>query len=156
MKSDAKIHELLNEVLTAELTAVNQYFIHARMMKNWGFLRLAEHERKESIDEMKHAQQVMDRILYLEGVPNMQRYWKVNVGETVPEQFAADLELEYQAVKRLNDAVTACRAAGDHGTAELLEEILASEEEHVDWIETQLGMIKQLGANAYLAEHIHE
>ena len=154
MKADAKIIELLNEVLTAELTAVNQYFIHARMMKNWGFLGLAEHERGESIDEMKHAQQLMDRILFLEGIPNMQRYWKVNVGETVPEQFAADLDLEYQAVKRLNDGITACRAAGDNGTAEMLEQILVSEEEHVDWIETQLGLIKQLGASAYLAEHL--
>ncbi len=156
MKSDPKIIEILNEVLTAELTAINQYFIHARMMKNWGFLKLAEHERKESIDEMKHAQQVMDRVLYLEGIPNMQRYHKVNVGETVPEQLAADLQLEYDAVKRLNDGIKVVRDLGDHGTVELLEEILVSEEEHIDWIETQIGLIKQLGATAYLAEHLHE
>ncbi|MBK7402605.1 MAG: bacterioferritin [Myxococcales bacterium] len=156
MKSDPKIIEILNEVLTAELTAINQYFIHARMMKNWGFLKLAEHERKESIDEMKHAQQVMDRVLYLEGIPNVQRYSKINVGETVPEQLAADLQLEYDAVKRLNEGIKVVRDLGDHGTVELLEEILVSEEEHVDWIETQIGLIKQLGANAYLAEHLHE
>lgn len=156
MKGDAKIIEVLNEVLTAELTAINQYFIHARMMKNWGFARLAEYERKESIDEMKHAQQVMDRVLFLEGIPNMQRYFKINVGETVPEQLQADLELEYEAVKRLNAGIKVCRDLGDNGTAELLEEILCSEEEHIDWIETQVGLVKQLGATAYLAEQLHE
>lgn len=156
MKGDAKIIEVLNEVLTAELTAINQYFIHARMMKNWGFDRLAEYERKESIDEMKHAQQVMDRVLFLEGIPNMQRYFKVNVGETVPEQLQADLQLEYEAVKRLNDGIKLCRELGDNGTAEMLEGILVSEEEHIDWIETQVGLVKQLGATAYLAEQMHD
>jgi bacterioferritin len=154
MKGDAKIIEVLNDVLTAELTAINQYFIHARMMKNWGYEALAEYERHESIDEMKHAQTLMDRILFLEGIPNMQRLWKVNVGETVPEQLKLDLDLEYEAVKRLNDGVRTARELGDNGTADLLEKILVSEEEHIDWIEAQLELIKQLGAPNYLAQQI--
>ncbi len=117
-------------------------------MQNWGYLRLAAKVKHESIDEMKHADAVLDRILYLEGIPNMQRLNKVNVGENVPEQLAADLQLEYDAVKRLNDGIKVVRDLGDHGTVELLEEILVSEEEHVDWIETQIELIKQLGDNA--------
>jgi len=154
MKGDAKIIEVLNDVLTAELTAINQYFIHARMMKNWGFEALAEYERHESIDEMRHAQTLMDRILFLEGIPNMQRLWKVNVGETVPEQLKLDLDLEYEAVKRLNDGIRTARDLGDNGTADLLEKILVSEEEHIDWIEAQLELVKQLGAPNYLAQQI--
>ena len=155
MKGDAKIIEVLNEVLTAELTAINQYFIHARMMKNWGYEALAEYERKESIDEMKHAQTLMDRVLFLDGIPNVQRLWKVNVGESVPEQFECDLNLEYEAVKRLNDGIRLARELGDNGTADLFEKILVSEEEHIDWIEAQLELIKQLGAPHYLAQQIH-
>ena len=155
MKGDAKIIEVLNEVLTAELTAINQYFIHARMMKNWGYEALAEYERKESIDEMKHAQTLMDRVLFLDGIPNVQRLWKVNVGESVPEQFECDLNLEYEAVKRLNDGIRLARELGDNGTADLFEKILVSEEEHIDWIESQLELIKQLGAPHYLAQKIH-
>jgi bacterioferritin len=155
MKGDAKIIEVLNEVLTAELTAINQYFIHARMMKNWGYEALAEYERKESIDEMKHAQTLMDRVLFLDGIPNVQRLWKVNVGESVPEQFECDLNLEYEAVKRLNDGIRLARELGDNGTADLFEKILVSEEEHIDWIESQLELIKQLGAPHYLAQQIH-
>ena len=155
MKGDAKIIEVLNEVLTAELTAINQYFIHARMMKNWGYEALAEYERKESIDEMKHAQTLMDRVLFLDGIPNVQRLWKVNVGESVPEQLECDLNLEYEAVKRLNDGIRLARELGDNGTADLFEKILVSEEEHIDWIESQLELIKQLGAAHYLAQQIH-
>lgn len=155
MKGDAKLIELLNEVLTAELTAINQYFIHARMMKNWGYAALAEHERNESIDEMKHAQIVMDRVLFLDGIPNVQRLWKINVGESVPEQLECDLNLEYEAVKRLNEGIRVARELGDNGTSDLFEKILVSEEEHIDWIESQLELIKQLGAAHYLAQHIH-
>ncbi len=156
MKGDARIIDLLNDVLTAELTAINQYFIHARLQKHWGFLRLGEHTLHESIDEMKHAQQVIDRILYLEGIPNLQRYGKVMVGETVPEQFKLDLEVEYVAVKRLNDGIVLCRDVQDDGTRDLLTKILVGEEEHVDWLETQLELIKTLGEAQYLAQHIHE
>lgn len=156
MQDDAKktIIGLLNEVLTAELTAINQYFVHAKMCQNWGFERLYKKIWAESIDEMKHADSLIERILYLEGVPNLQRYWKVNVGETVPEQFRLDLELEEQAIPRLNAAVRACREAGDNGTAALLESILVSEEEHKDWLEAQLHLIATVGESAYLAEQI--
>ena len=120
MQGDAEIIELLNDVLTAELTAINQYFIHAKMCANWGYHRLAEHGRDESIDEMKHADVVIERILYFDGVPNMQRLFPVRVGETVPEQLQLDLELEYAAVERLNNGIAACVAKGDNGTRELL------------------------------------
>jgi bacterioferritin len=156
MKGDSRIIELLNEVLTAELTAVNQYFIHARLQKHWGYQRLGDYTFHESVDEMKHAQQVIDRILYLEGIPNLQRYGKVMVGETVPEQFKLDLEVEYAAVKRLNDGIVLCRDLKDDGTRDLLTKILVGEEEHVDWLETQLELVKALGDAHYLAQHIHE
>jgi bacterioferritin len=154
MKGDDKVIELLNEVLTAELTAINQYFIHAKMCANWGFMRLAGHNRAESIDEMKHAEQLMERILFLEGIPNVQRLFKVNVGETVKEQFQVDLALEEVAVKRLNDGVAACRDAGDNATRELLEGILKSEEEHADWLETQLELMETIGEAHYLAQQM--
>lgn len=145
---------ILNDVLTAELTAINQYFIHAKMCENWGYSRLAQQVRDESIDEMKHADQIIDRILFLEGVPNMQRLNPVRVGETVPEQFDADLQLEYAAIKRLNDGVAACVAAGDNATRALLEGILVSEEEHTDWLETQIGLIAHLGEANYLSQQL--
>ena len=154
MKGDKQIISLLNDVLTAELTAVNQYFLHARLCHHWGYGRLYERVRKESIEEMKHADQLIERILYLEALPNLQRYGKVNVGQTVPEQFQLDLLVEYDAVKRLNEAIEACRAAGDNGTRDLLERILREEEQHVDWLETQQETIKQIGVERYLSEQL--
>lgn len=154
MKGIPEVVEVLNEVLCAELTGINQYFIHAMMCRNWGYSKLAEHSRAESIEEMKHAQQVIERILYLEGVPNMQRYMKVNVGQDVPEQHGFDLDLERDAVKRLNAGVELCRAKGDHGTRALLEKILVDEEEHVDWLEAQLEQIEAMGLQNYLAQQL--
>jgi bacterioferritin len=156
MQGDAEIIELLNEVLTAELTAINQYFVHAKMCEHWGYERLAEHGRHESIDEMKHADRVIDRILYFEGVPNMQRLFPVRVGETVPEQFEFDKQLEYEAVQRLNRGIAMCVAKGDNGTRELLADILVAEEEHIDWIETQQEAIRQIGLERYLAQQLHD
>jgi bacterioferritin len=155
MRGNDEIIEVLNEVLTAELTAINQYFLHAKMMQNWGLTRLAEHTRAESIDEMKHAEQITDRVLFFEGVPNFTRYLPLRIGETVPEQFKSDLEFEYAAVERLNRGVALCREAGDNGSRELLEGILVSEEEHIDWLETQLEAIEQVGTENYLAQHLH-
>jgi len=154
MKGDKQVITLLNDVLTAELTAVNQYFLHARLCHHWGYGRLYERVRKESIEEMKHADELIERILYLEGMPNVQRYGKVNVGQTVPEQFQLDLQVEYDAVKRLNEGIEACRTAGDNGTRTLLERILHEEEAHVDWLETQQETIKQIGAGTYLSEQL--
>ncbi len=155
MQGNPEIIELLNEVLTAELTAVNQYFIHAKMCDNWGYKKLAEYTRSESIDEMRHAETLIERVLYFDGVPNLQRLLPLHVGETVPEQFENDLAVEYAAIERLNRGIAACVAAGDNGTRSILEEILRSEEEHCDWLETQLETIRQLGHVAYLSEHIH-
>jgi bacterioferritin len=156
MRGDSNVIDLLNEVLTAELTAINQYFIHAKMTANWGYERLAEHNREESIDEMKHADAVIERILFLEGVPNMQRLSPVRVGETVPEQFDLDLDTELAAVKRLNDAIAACVAAGDNTTRSLFETILESEEDSVDWLETQIEAMRQVGEQQYLAQQLHD
>jgi bacterioferritin len=156
VQGDPTIIGILNDVLTAELTAINQYFIHAKMCSNWGYERLAEHAREESIDEMKHADQIIERILFFEGVPNMQRLNPVRVGETVPEQFQVDLELEYAAVKRLNDGIAACVAAGDNATRAMLEEILVSEDDHIDWLETQQETIRQIGEANYLAQQLHD
>ena len=155
MKGQAAIIDLLNAVLTAELTAINEYFIHAKMCRNWGYLRLADYVKKESIDEMKHADRIIERILYLEGIPNLQRLNKVNVGETVAEQFRLDLQLEKEALVRLNDGVKLCRDLGDNGTEALLKDILVGEEEHADWLETQLGLIEQIGEQNYLAQQLH-
>jgi bacterioferritin len=155
MRGNPQVIELLNDVLTAELTAVNQYFIHAKMCKNWGFDRLADYVRHESIDEMKHADELIERILFLEGVPNMQRLNSVRVGETVPEQFDADLQLEYAAIERLNAGIAACVAAGDNATRALLEQILVAEEEHTDWLEAQIELIRTLGEANYLAQQLH-
>jgi bacterioferritin len=156
VQGNAEIIELLNEVLTAELTAVNQYFLHSKMMENWGYGRLASHTKHESIDEMKHAEQITDRVLYLEGVPNFQRHNPLRIGETVPEQFQADLRLEYDAVERLNRGIAKTVELGDNGTRELFEQILVSEEEHVDWLETQLETIRQIGAENYLAQQLYD
>ena len=156
MRGNDEIIGILNEVLTAELTAVNQYFLHSKMMDNWGYRKLGAHTRHESIDEMKHADQVTDRILFFDGVPNYQRYFPLHIGESVPEQFQADLELEYTAVERLNRGIVVAVAAGDNGTRELLASILVSEEEHIDWLETQLETIRQIGAELYLSQHLHD
>lgn len=151
MKGNAKIIELLNEILTNELTAINQYFAHAKMCQNWGFVTLGSKIREESIDEMRHADQIIDRILYLEGMPNLQRLGKISIGENVPEQLRADLALEVAAVTFLNQCVAECVKAGDTGSMELVKSILVSEEQHIDWIEEQLGLIDSVGLQNYLA-----
>jgi bacterioferritin len=156
VKGDPAIIDLLNEVLTNELTAVNQYFLHARICENWGYERLFAKLRAESIDEMKDADELIERVLYLEGLPNLQRLGKVNVGENVPEMFRLDLELERNAIAVLNRGIEQCRKAGDNGSAELLEDILEGEEEHANWLEAQLTLIDQVGVAAYLAEQIKE
>ncbi len=156
MKGDPKVIEALNEVLTGELTAINQYFLHARMCKNWGYERIASKVWAESIDEMKHAQAVTDRILFLEGIPNLQKLGKLNIGETVPEQFESDLKLEYVALATLKKAIKIAIEAEDYTSRDLFEKILADEEHHVDWLEAQLGLIKDLGKSAYLAEQMKD
>ncbi len=156
MKGNKKVIELLNDVLTGELTSVNQYFVHAKMCRNWGYLGLAARVKKESIDEMKHADDLIERILYLEGVPNVQRLYKVNVGETVPEQLKLDRQLEMDAVARLNKGIALCLEVGDNGTRELLVDILVSEEEHLDWLETQLSLVASIGEAHYLAQQVHQ
>ena len=155
MKGSEQIIELLNDVLTAELTGVNQYWVHARMCENWGYQKLWQTVRAEAIDEMKHADEVIARILYLDGMPNLQRLGKVMVGQTVPEQFKLDLGLEVAAIERLNKGIALCRDQGDNGTRELLERILVSEEHHLDWLETQIGLIEHLGEAHYLAQQMN-
>ena len=156
MKGVKEVIDLLNEVLAGELVAINQYFLHAKMCKNWGYLRIAAKVRQESIDEMKHADQLADRILFLEGLPNFQRLDRLTIGQTVPEQLKADLELEYRAIKRLNDGIRLCRDKGDNATEDLLTHILVSEEDHADWLETQLKLVEHLGEQNYLAEQLRQ
>ena len=156
MKGNAKLIETLNEILTGELTAINQYSVHAKMCANWGYARLAHKIREESMGEMKHADEVIERILFLEGVPNMQRLDKVRVGETVLEQLKLDLKLEEVAVPRLNKAIAQAVDVGDNTTRELLEKILVSEEEHVDWLEAQMHQISEIGYERYLSEQLKE
>jgi len=156
MKGSDQVVSLLNEVLTAELTAINQYFIHARMCENWGYARLWKKVREESIGEMRYADRLIARILYLESVPNVQRLGKVNVGQTVPEQLRLDLDLEREAVRALNAGIEVCRSLGDNGSRELLEDILKSEEDHINWIEAQLELLRQVGDAQYLAQQIKE
>jgi bacterioferritin len=156
MKGNAKLIESLNEILTGEFTAINQYFIHAKMCANWGFDRLAKKNREESISEMKHADELIERILFLEGVPNMQRLDKVRIGETVQEQLKLDLKFEEVAVPRLNKAIALAVGVADNTSRELLEEILKSEEDHVDWLEAQLELIRQVGEQNYLAQQIKD
>jgi bacterioferritin len=156
MKGNPDVIQVLQDVLCAELTAINQYFIHARMCENWRYKRLAAHLMKESIGEMKHAELVIDRILYFDAPPNMQKYMKINVGATVPEQHAFDLAVEVDAVARLNKGIELCRSIGDNGTRALLEDILKSEEEHIDWLEAQLHQIAEIGVQNYLAQQIDE
>jgi bacterioferritin len=154
MKGHEEVIKVLNEVLTSELTAINQYFIHSKMCEDWGFNRLAAKKREESIEEMKHADAVIARILFLEGVPNMQRYFPIKVGEDAVEQHKLDLELEYDAVKRLNTGIGTCRDLHDNGTRELLEMILQQEEEGIDWLEAQLHLVETIGKERYLSEQI--
>jgi bacterioferritin len=154
VKGHEQVIHVLNDVLTAELTAINQYWIHARMCENWGYERLWKKVREESLGEMKHADRLVERILYLEGVPNLQKLGKVNVGQTVKEQFRLDLEVEKAAVKALNAGIETSRSLGDNGTRELLESMLEGEEEHANWLEAQLTLIEQVGEGNYLAQQI--
>jgi bacterioferritin len=156
MKGDSEILEALNGVLTAELTAINQYFIHGKMCQNWGYQVLAARFRQESMEEMRHAEAVIDRILLLEGVPNMQRLNPVQVGEDVPEQHALDLQMELHHVERLNEGIALAVERGDNGTRELLARILQDEEAAVDWTEAQLHLIEQIGRKHYLAHQLGE
>jgi len=155
MKGIPEVVDALNDILTAELTSINQYFVHARMCENWGYNRLWERLRAESIDEMKHADDLIERILYLEGVPNVQRLAKIKIGETVPEQLKSDMAMEQDAVTRFNRAIELCRTRDDNGTRHMLEEMLVSEEKHLNWLESQLQQIAQLGEANYLAQQIH-
>jgi bacterioferritin len=154
MQGSPEIIDALNDILTAELTAVNQYFVHAKMCNNWGFKKLADHIREESIDEMKHADELIERILYFDGVPNLQRLLPLRVGENVPEQLESDLAVERAAVTRFNTAIALCVEKGDNGTRELLADMLVSEENHLDWLETQLFTIEQIGLPNYLAQQL--
>ena len=156
MRGDSAVIEALNDVLTAELTAVNQYFIHHKMCENWGYQRLAKKKYEESIGEMKDADAVIERILYLEGVPNMQRLNPVRVGEDPVEQHRLDLTLETEAIKRLNAGIALCREKGDNGSRELLVRILTGEEEGAEWLEAQLHIVDEIGKERYLAEQIRD
>ena len=150
MQGDARVIEFLNEQLTAELTAINQYFLHAKMQENWGWTKLAKHTKAESLDEMRHAEILTDRILFLEGLPNFQRLFPLRIGETVREQFAADMQIEVEAVDRLRRGIAHMRSVGDVTSAKIFEDILADEEHHIDYLETQLGLIEKLGEALYL------
>jgi len=156
MKGNAQVIQALNDVLAAELVGINQYFLHSKMCSNWGYERIAHKAYEESISEMKHASELTERILFLEGVPNLQKLGKVRIGETVPEQFKVDRALEVDAIKRLNDAIALCVAKGDNASRHLLEDMLTSEESHLDWIETQIGLLERLGEPQYLAEQLHK
>jgi len=154
VKGHDQVIQVLNDVLTAELTAINQYWIHARMCENWGYERLWKKIREESLGEMKHADRLVERILYLDGIPNLQKLGKVNVGQTVKEQLRLDLEVERAAVKALNAGIETARSLGDNGTRDLLESILEGEEQHANWLEAQLTLIEQVGEGNYLAQQI--
>jgi bacterioferritin len=154
MKGDPAIIDALGDVLAAELTAINQYFVHSKLCGNWGYKKLAKKKREESIEEMRDAEVIMNRILYFDGIPNMMRMNPVKVGENPIEQHQLDLALETSAVERLNKAIALCVQKGDNGTRELLEGVLKGEEEAIDWLETELNLVKDLGVQGYLAEQI--
>ncbi|MBI4345828.1 MAG: bacterioferritin [Elusimicrobia bacterium] len=156
MKGDAKIIEALNRALTIELTAINQYFIHAKMCGNWGYQSLAKKHFEESVGEMKHAEKLIDRILFLDGIPNIARYDVIRAGTNVKDQFEHDLKLEVGGVKAYNDAIELAIKLKDAGSRELMEHILVDSEGHVDWLETQLGVIKDIGLENYLSEQLGE
>jgi bacterioferritin len=156
MKGNAKVIEALNAALTIELTAINQYFCQAKMCKNWGFMKLAAKHYEESLGEMKHAEKLIDRILFLEGVPEIARYDVIRVGSDVKEQFQNDLQLEMKGVNAYNDAIELFAKLKDNGSRELVEPILVESEEHVDWLETQLGLIEAVGLQNYLSEQMGE
>ena len=156
MKGDARVIEFLNKALYNELTAINQYFLHAKMLKNWGLKELAQHEYEESIDEMKHADRLSERILFLDGLPNFQVLGKLRIGENPRELLECDLALEYEALPLLREAIAHCESAGDYVSRQLLADILDSEEEHIDWIETQLSLIDRLGEPNYLLTKLED
>jgi bacterioferritin len=156
MKGDPKVIAVLNSVLTAELTAINQYFVHAEMCENWGYERLQKVIRKHSIGEMKHAEELIERVLFLEGIPNVQKLDKITIGETVEEIFKSDYALELAALPQLQEGIETCRTLGDNNSRHLLEEILEDEEEHVDWLEAQMSLVEQVGIQNYLAQQIKE
>ena len=156
MKGDAKVIEYLNKALYNELTAINQYFLHAKMLKNWGFKELAEHEYKESIDEMKHADKLSERILFLDGLPNFQALGKLRIGETPREILECDLLLEQEALPLLRDAIAYCESVADYVSRQLFANILDSEEEHIDWLETQLSVIDRIGEPNYLLTKLED
>jgi bacterioferritin len=156
MQGDQEILTALNEILTSELTAINQYFIHHKMLQNWHYLRLSKKKREESIEEMKHADKLIERILFLDGVPNLQRLGPVKVGEEPIEMHKLDLEPEREAVARLNKAIALCLSKQEAGTRELLEDLLKEEEESVDWLEAQLKLVADIGRERYLSEQLRE
>lgn len=150
MQGDERVIEFLNEQLTAELTAINQYFLHAKMQENWGLTKLAKHTRAESIDEMRHADILTDRILFLDGLPNYQKLFALRIGENITEMFECDMKVEAEAIDRLRRGIEYMRSIGDVTSARLFEDILADEEHHIDYLETQLGLIEKLGQALYL------
>ena len=154
MQGNEAVLEFLNDVLTAELTAINQYFVDSKMLANWGYQRLADKFRADSIDEMGDAEKLIERIIYLDGVPNLQRLGSVRVGETAPEKLRLALDVETEAITRLNRGIALCTEAGDHGSRDVAETILAGEEEHADWLETQLELISEIGEAHYLTQQI--
>ncbi|MCB1288990.1 MAG: bacterioferritin [Mycobacterium sp.] len=152
MQGDAEVLKLLNEQLTSELTAINQYFLHSKMQDSWGFTEIAKHTRAESMEEMVHAERITDRILLLDGLPNYQRIGSLRIGQTLREQFESDLAIEYEVVARLKPGIVMCREKQDATTATLFEEILADEEQHIDYLETQLQLMDKLGEQLYCAQ----